>query len=493
MIVLNPVNGNLYVVWREFGQSGLADRILMATSTNAARTFSKVSEVASLGVPQPPANYSWPSPVSTAFDQTTLPNNNITDVRMARTNGYPSACVGSDGVLRVAYSKRIPQPGAPAGRSEFARIIFATLSGSNWSSAAIDNHAGPGHQFQPAIACTGTRATAIWYDQRGDAAFSQPLLPWVFFPFIIDPMAPPPAHTIDVRAVQTNAAGTFEPGSSIQVSKYPLAYDTASQQFVQLQYNFLNWALFGGGVVPFLGDYLEAVPKNPFTPPLCANAACTQMTGLGLQHLRQRVAARPRAVDRQPRRAADLGRRRVDRLDQLRGAGRRCVHAHVADLDSQPEPLHVAPRRRVRAAGGGQRAAHEGSREARICRAAAEPRAAGFGPERHAQEALQADVRRAERGSVVQLRHRLHQSIGRGVPCHLWPRGQPGREYHLRRRAVRIGAVRTVFVRKDSTAPVVVSARKCAPSRTTARPFRSTAARCLPRRARCSPADRRAA
>ena len=74
----------------------------------------------------------------------------------------------------------------------------------------------------------------------------------MFFPFIIDPMAPPPAHTIDVRAVQTNAAGAFQPGSSIQASKYPLAYDTASQQFVQLQYNFLNCGPVRGrsGAVP---------------------------------------------------------------------------------------------------------------------------------------------------------------------------------------------------------------------------------------------------
>jgi HYR domain len=280
IIVVNPVNGNLHVIWREFGQGGSADRILMASSTNAARTFGKVAEVTSLGVPQPLAvSWNWPANISTAFDQTTLPNPQINFARMARTNGYPSACVGTDGLLRIVFAKRIPQPGAPAGMPEFARIMFGTLNGSSWSIAAIDNHPGPGHQFQPALACTGTRATAIWYDQRSDAAFNYPLLPWVFFPFIVEPMMPPPTHTVDVRAVQTDASGVFQSGSSIQVSKYPLAYDTASQEFVQLQYNFLNFALFGGGQVPFLGDYLEVVPKNPFTPPLCANAACTQMTG----------------------------------------------------------------------------------------------------------------------------------------------------------------------------------------------------------------------
>ena len=279
IIVVNPVNGTLYVVWREFGQNGSADRLLMASSANGAKTFSKVTEVASLGVPQALTDFLWPSPVSSAFDQTTLPNSNLTGLRMARTNGYPSACVGSDGVLRIAFAQRIPQPGAPSQAVKFARIVYGSYAGNGWSFAAIDNHRGPGHQFQPAIACTGTRATVVWYDQRADAAFLQPQLPWVFFPFIIDPVSPPLTHTVDVRAVQTDASGTFGPDTSIQVSKYPLAYDTSTQAFVQLQYNFLNFALFGGGVVPFLGDYLEAVPKNPFTPPLCANAACTQLTG----------------------------------------------------------------------------------------------------------------------------------------------------------------------------------------------------------------------
>jgi hypothetical protein len=287
IIVVNPVNGNLHVVWREFGLSGSADRILMASSTNGAKTFSKVSEVASLGVPrlvELDAEQRWAAYISSAFDQTTLPNSDSNLARMARTNGYPSACVGTDGVLRIAFAKRVPQqPDAPAGALQFARIIFGRFNGSSWSFSEIDNHPGPGHQFQPSIACTGTRATVVWYDQRNDLAFKQwfenQLLRWVFFPFIAEPTTPPPSRTVDVRAVQTDAAGMFQPGTSIQVSKYPIAYDTTRQELIQLQYNFLNFAMFGGGRVPFLGDYLEAVPKNVFTPPLCANAACTQMTG----------------------------------------------------------------------------------------------------------------------------------------------------------------------------------------------------------------------
>ena len=434
----------------------------MASSTNAARTFNKVSEVAGLGVPQLlPANYSWPSQVSTAFDQATLPNPNINLVRMARTNGYPSACVGSDGVLRIAFSKRIPQPGAPAGMRVRPNHLRHAQRKQLVERADRQSCRVPGHQFQPAIACTGTRATAIWYDQRGDAAFSTPLLPWVFFPFIVEPLSPPPSHTVDVRAVQTDASGDVPAGlvhSGLEVSA-GVQHGLAGVRAAAIQLPQLCPVRGRPGPVP--GDYLEAVPKNPFTPPLCANAACTQMTGWAFNTFANESPL--------------VHGLWTDNRDVLQlSEGRR------SRTSTGPITSRLAPRARRKPAltwtrnqnlytsllGGGfvlqaegNARRTEGSREARICRAAAEPGAAGRGPERDAQEALQADLRRAERGSVVQLRHRLHQSIGGGVPCHLRPRGQSRGEHDLRRRAVRVGAVRTVFVRKDSTAPVVVDRR----------------------------------
>jgi HYR domain len=280
IIVLNPNNGNVHVVWREFGQGGSPDRILTASSTNEARTFGKPVEAANLGVPSP-VTY-WPGLVSSAFDQTTLPNGGDPLHRMARTNGYPSACVGTDGKLRVVFSKRISQPDWPI---QFARVMMATQTGSGWTAVPVDNHAGPGHQFQPSMACTGIRVTVSWYDQRNDTAFllnplglSPEIWNLVFFPFIIDPVIPPPAHTVDVRAAQTDQNGVFQPGTSIQVSKYPLVFDTQSGTVIKLQDNFINAALFGGGYVPFVGDYNDTVPRNIFTPPLCMDATCAQLT-----------------------------------------------------------------------------------------------------------------------------------------------------------------------------------------------------------------------
>ena len=280
VVVVNPLNGNLHVIWREFGQGGSADRILTATSTNGARTFSKVAQIDSLGVPQP-VGY-WPSGVSSAFDQTTLPNAVIADVRMARTNGYPSACFGTDGRVRVVFTKRIPQPRSRAkrrARSSSRRIMLATSTGSGWTIHPDRQPSRPGPSV-PAIDRLhgykrhGALVRPAERHRVLAAADAVGLLP------VRDRSDSPAAgaHGRRPRGADRVRTAASPPGPRFRSRQYPLAYDTASQRFVQLQYNYINWALFGGGVVPFLGDYLEIVPRNPFTPPLCPNAACTELT-----------------------------------------------------------------------------------------------------------------------------------------------------------------------------------------------------------------------
>jgi hypothetical protein len=270
---INPVNGNVHVIWREFGQNGQPDRILTVKSTNLGKSFNKPVEIANLGVPSASSR-------STAFDAYSLPAGSIQNQRQARSNDYPSACIGTDQKVRVVYSQRISQnaplsPGSvvPDPVNGWSRIVMQTSAdGISWSAAqAVENPRAPGHMFQPAIICTGTGATVTWYDQRNDNAFFlpnvAPFYPFVFSSFIIDPIPVPPVHTIDVRAAQTSADGnTFE--ASIQVSRYPIAFDTSSQSLVQLQYNSVNWPLFGNGIVPFIGDYPDAFVRNPFKPPI---------------------------------------------------------------------------------------------------------------------------------------------------------------------------------------------------------------------------------
>jgi hypothetical protein len=271
-MAVNPVNGNVVVSWREFGLNGAPDRIWSAKSTDAGDKFTS-AVVANLGA----ASLQSPS----AYDMPSLPSGTNQN-REARSNDYPALCVGSDGVSRLVFSRRIPQPnpllvgagpdGIPGTADDthidFARVMFATSQdGLTWTTpAAIDNHRFPGHQFQPTIACTGTTATVAWYDQRNDNAFYfAGLDKTVFSPLIIDNLPPPPVHTVDVRAAQlTSLTGPFQP--SIQVSRYPVTLVQGSP--VQTKYNFLNLPLFGGGLMPFIGDYMDIVAKNRFTPPI---------------------------------------------------------------------------------------------------------------------------------------------------------------------------------------------------------------------------------
>jgi hypothetical protein len=248
-------NGDVWAAWREFGLNGNSDKIWAARSTNAGKMFSKAVVVADLGVP------TSTSP-SNSYDPETLPSDTVLNLRSARSHDFPALCVGSDNVAHVAFSKR--------NDLGWARIMMTTASSpSAWSSLVrIDDYAGPGHQFQPTLACTGTQTTAAWYDERNDNAFTLGNLPYVLTKFIIDPEPPPPVHTIDVRAAQTpKNGGAFEP--SIQVSHYPIVYNAPnSPTFLQLKYNFLNLPLFGGGKLPFIGDYIDIFSKNKFTPPL---------------------------------------------------------------------------------------------------------------------------------------------------------------------------------------------------------------------------------
>ena len=197
---------------------------------------------------------------------------------------------------------------------------------------------------------------------------------------------------------------------------------------MQLQYNFLNFALFGGGVVPFLGDYLEVVPKNPFTPPLCANAACTQMTGWAFNTFANEsplvhgLWTDNRDVlqiqtDRRPRRSTGPS--------YAAPGGAACTPASLTWTRNQNLYTSLLGAGFVMQAEGNARRTKDLEKRAYVVQLQnLVPPVAGQNAD--AEEALQADVRRVERGSVVQLRHRLHQSLGRGLPGHLRPRRQPG-------------------------------------------------------------------
>src|SRR5262249_49465709 len=145
---------------------------------------------------------------------------NGTMLRMFRTNGYPAMCTDTTGLARVAWAQR------GYGPQGDARILVATSSdGRRWSSPTmVDSYAGRGHQLMPAMTRWDNCARVLWSDQRFDHAQSL-LGQTIFVPLLADPIPPPPAHALDVRAAQTDATGQFAP--SIQVSRYDYAFNTA--------------------------------------------------------------------------------------------------------------------------------------------------------------------------------------------------------------------------------------------------------------------------
>ena len=61
VIAVNPVNGDVHVVWREFGLNGSADRILAAKSTNAAKSSGGRSKYSTLECRRRPRSQRRPS------------------------------------------------------------------------------------------------------------------------------------------------------------------------------------------------------------------------------------------------------------------------------------------------------------------------------------------------------------------------------------------------------------------------------------------------
>jgi hypothetical protein len=285
-IAVNPVDGTVMVAWRQFGDPNLVDpgQILVAQSADMGQTFLKTAVVAGLGLanPPPPPSPQQPTYTSFAFDQPTLPafGDPAPTARMFRSNGYPAICAGTDGVYRLAWAQRWTTT------SSDSRIVVSTSTdGVTWSSPTpVDNYGGQGHQFMPAIACSASQATLVWYDQRYDnapAVFGQL---W-FGMMIFDPIPPPPAHTIDVRVAQsdpTDPTGkTFL--ASAPVSRYQWALDTTPNPsgpggingVVQLEFNPVNWPLYAGGVMPFLGDYIDLAAARTFKPPIGTSTGWT--------------------------------------------------------------------------------------------------------------------------------------------------------------------------------------------------------------------------
>jgi hypothetical protein len=278
-IAVNPVNGNVYVAWRQFSSTGVSNAIMVAQSTNAGSTFSAPVQISTF---QP-------------FDQGTTGTS-------FRTNAYPSITTDMFGFVYVAFSAR------GLGPNGDARVVATgSIDGTHWTPAimvdnpsqnATTNPSGRGHQIMPAITFANGRLTILYYDLRLDhyvnfyspgnisGTYTSTLVPEgelappvanpgeVFASFIDDFGLTLRRHTIDLRVLELGIFPTIVLGPSVSVSHYDfgccLAPDASASQtptnIEQYKFNVPNLPLFAQGSEPFLGDYIEVVPSPLFVP-----------------------------------------------------------------------------------------------------------------------------------------------------------------------------------------------------------------------------------
>lgn len=220
-IAVDPTNGDVYVVWRRFGEPTGSppkpDQIIMSKSSDGGKTWSN-------------------QPVTVA---TIIPYDQDAGGSSFRTLGFPSVAVSVDnGVSRVhvAWTQRKARPaltapyGCPAADPADcdARIVIATSvdGGATWPAAqpvdgnfTVDYQAGGvnyshqrGHQVQPALTFAAGKLLVTWIDQRLDHTEEVLRCP-----------ASGPCNSVNDLVSVREAKGNLDPACHIDVTQAPFA------------------------------------------------------------------------------------------------------------------------------------------------------------------------------------------------------------------------------------------------------------------------------
>jgi len=288
-VAVDPDYGWVYIAWRLFADTNSPHGILIAKSEDFGRTFSKSVEVAS--IPRP-------------FDQATIGGTFQSDPSQFRTNVYPTMAIDSTGRIYIAWSQR----DVDYEFQDDARIVITSLARENWGASwpapiavespvsipdpregfppTINIHS---HQFMPSLTYAAGKLMTAWYDNRysarvfdahgimrdnpcppGESSFEDPadrIMDDLSCITIENGNTIYPRETIDVRTAEAFPGDNPDFEDSIQVSKYIwILEDNGNETYmpIQGQFNPPNYKLFGGGTVPFHGDYLDVAPIPMF-------------------------------------------------------------------------------------------------------------------------------------------------------------------------------------------------------------------------------------
>jgi DNA-binding beta-propeller fold protein YncE len=249
-LAISPIDGRPYVAYRRFAKDH-TDAIMLCWAERKGKESAD-------GYWHGNIKFSKPK-VLAEIDPFDQPTSEVT----FRTNDYPTMAIDKDGVIYVAWSQR------GLGPNGEAKVLMMTSDDDfvTWEGPA--RVAGPpleypldiGYHFMPSLTSGAGKVMMLWYDQRYDycdTGFGDQYIQETY----------PIRHTIDVRAAEVHSIPdpyfTYE---TIQVSRYPWVFTsdyTGNPVAIQLQYNMPNLPIFGGGTVPFFGDYIDITASPVF-------------------------------------------------------------------------------------------------------------------------------------------------------------------------------------------------------------------------------------
>ena len=285
VIAVNPNNPNdIYVVWRQIRNDRGQDALLFARSSDGGRSFTRAEYIPGFGEGQ-----------FAPFDQNTTSKTRGHLTTTFRTVAYPTLAFADDGYLYLAVSQvPVLTPNTLGGAQ--ARITMTRTNGAGWAPAApitVDNApAADGQQFMPALAYAAGKMQLVWYDVRFDEAglTDEPLIDDE--KGLADP-AVRRRRTMDLLGAQANLSASGVTAFPLQFSAYGVSQpdynDVGSNNTIpfrgprvaqyltgdpkpgvnqlpagarQLQFNRGGLLLYGGGSIPFMGDYIDlaAIP-----------------------------------------------------------------------------------------------------------------------------------------------------------------------------------------------------------------------------------------
>ncbi len=246
-IAIDPNTGTVYVAWRQVWARDAArpvpNAVMIAKSLNGGTAFSKPVTVQQF---QP-------------FDFKSLPNAESPTWRHFRTTAYPTLAVDANrdasrpGRVYLAWSEL---GRGPLNESRIMLAVSETEAASFFEPRVVDDAGGRfAYQTMPSMTFASGKLMLIYYDFRFDMK-----------PIPTDQTADKKDdyatlwHTVDVRAAQAEPASTplF---ITAPVSRYLFVRDK-SGKIKQAQANAVNYPLFAGGNLPFLGDYIDVAAPS---------------------------------------------------------------------------------------------------------------------------------------------------------------------------------------------------------------------------------------